>query len=241
MMYNAERKEAMREIKLHNSDCIEFLSSLDDEGVGFTFYDPPYNIGKDYGEYKDDMSDDDYAEWMKRVVGEVRRVSKRGFAVYVGAKLTRMFYEIIPDAHLIPVHKRAIGAMEGNYFLQYHSLFVVGKPLVKCKDLWDDIRLPGEGYYFREERFGHPGQTAEALVAKVLYHFTQVGDVVCDPFLGIGTSAVVSLRMSRDFVGCEISPAYYEIAHTRIREMEMQPMLIETTEGERLMQEEMAL
>lgn len=210
---------------LHNGDSLPFLRSLESQSVDFTFYDPPYNVGKDYGVHKDSMSPEDYRQWMVDVASEARRLSRRGFAVYVGSKLTKLFFEIIPDAHLIPVHKRAIGAMDGNYFLQYHSLFVVGKPIIKCKDLWDDIRLPGEGYYFREERFDHPGQTAQALVKKVLYHFTQVGDIVLDPFLGVGTSALVALSMERHIVGCEISPEYFSIAESRIKSAELQPSL----------------
>lgn len=211
--------------KLHKGDCLPFMRAMESQSVDFTFYDPPYNVGKDYGVHKDSMSPEDYKQWMIDIASEARRLSRHGFAVYVGSKLTKLFFEIIPDAHFIPVHKRAIGAMDGNYFLQYHSLFVVGKPVIKCKDLWDDIRLPGEGYYFREERFDHPGQTAQALVKKVLYHFTVENDIVLDPFLGVGTSAIVALSMERQIVGCEISPVYFSIAESRVQSAVSQPVL----------------
>lgn len=218
-------------IKIINGDCIPFLESLEDQSVDFTFYDPPYNVRKDYGEHKDDMSPEKYKEWMISIADHARRLSRRGFAVYVGSELTRLFFEILPEAHFIPVHKRAVGAMKGGYFLQYHSLFVVGNPLVKCKDLWDDIRLPGEGYFFREERFGdHPGQTAKALVKKILYHFTKQGDIILDPFLGIGTSAIVALSMKRSFFGSELSRKYFKIAKNRIKEFKQQPDLFEYRE-----------
>lgn len=216
---------------LYNGDCLPFMRAMKSQSVDFTFYDPPYNVGKDYGVYKDNMPPEKYRQWMIDVASEARRVSRRGFAVYVGSKLTRLFFEIIPDAHLIPVHKRAIGAMDGGYFLQYHALFVVGKPIIPCKDLWDDIRLPGEGYYFREERFGHPGQTAQALVKRVLRHFTAENDIVLDPFLGVGTSAVAALSMGRQIVGCEINPAYFEVAERRVRAIVSQPVLFAFNTG----------
>jgi len=214
------------DIELHQSDCLDFMRARADKSVDFIFYDPPYNVGKDYGIHKDNLPASQYRDWMAVVADEARRLSRRGFAVYVGAKLTRLFFDLLPDAHLIPVHKRAIGAMDGNYFLQYHALFVVGKPLLKCKDLWDDVRLPGEGYYFREERFDHPGQTALALVKKVLHHFTQPGDLVLDPFLGVGTSAVAALSMGRGVIGCEINPQYLAVARARVARLAEQPPLI---------------
>jgi DNA modification methylase len=213
----------MTDYRLYNGDCLPFMQSLGDGEVDFTFYDPPYNREKDYGVYKDSLPPDEYRRWMIEVAREVRRVSRRGFAVYVSSTLTRLFFEILPDAHLIPIHKRAVGAMMGGYFLQYHSLFVVGEPIIRCADLWDDIRLPGEGYYFREERFNHPGQTALALVRRVLHHFTVEGDVVFDPFLGVGTTAVAALSMGRRAVGCEVNPTYIATAERRIRSLLAQP------------------
>lgn len=203
-------------VDLYVSNALPLMSRIEDCKVAFTFYDPPYNVGKEYDGYDDDLSPEEYYDWMSKIAAEARRISSRGFAVYVGGLQTQLFFSIMPDAHLIPVHKRAIGIMSGNYFLQYHSLFVVGKPLIKCKDLWDDIRLPGEGYFFREERFDHPGQTATALVRKVLYHFTDEGDTVFDPFMGVGATAVAAVQMKRKVIGCDQSVKYIEVAKERV-------------------------
>lgn len=46
--------------------------------------------------------------------------------------------------------------------------------------------------------------------------FTKEGDVVLDPFMGAGTTAVAALRLNRDFVGVELKPEYVEIATDRI-------------------------
>jgi DNA modification methylase len=135
----------------------------------------------------------------------------------VGSKLTKLYFELLPDAHLIPVHKRAAGVFSGNYMLQYHSLFSCAKPIKKVKDLWDDIRLPGEGYYFREIRWGkHPGLTSELLTIKVLEHWTLENDTVFDPFTGVGTTAVACKKLNRKFIGTELNPAYIEVANERL-------------------------
>jgi DNA modification methylase len=43
-----------------------------------------------------------------------------------------------------------------------------------------------------------------------------LGDVVCDPFMGSGTTGVAAVQTGRSFVGIEIDPTYFEIAVRRI-------------------------
>src|SRR5487761_812596 len=63
----------------------------------------------------------------------------------------------------------------------------------------------------------HPTQKPESLLHRVLMSCTAPGDIVLDPFLGTGTSAVVAKRLHRHFIGLERHPAYAEAAIGRIR------------------------
>ena len=63
----------------------------------------------------------------------------------------------------------------------------------------------------------HPTQKPEALLHRVLLASTGPGDIVLDPFLGTGTTAVVAKRLHRHFIGIERHPAYVEAAWGRIR------------------------
>jgi len=63
----------------------------------------------------------------------------------------------------------------------------------------------------------HPTQKPEALLHRVLLACTARGDVVLDPFLGTGTTAVMAKRLARHFIGIERHPAYVEAALARIR------------------------
>jgi modification methylase len=63
----------------------------------------------------------------------------------------------------------------------------------------------------------HPTQKPEALLHRVLLASTGPGDVVLDPFLGTGTTAVVAKRLHRHFIGIERHPVYVEAAWGRIR------------------------
>jgi len=45
-----------------------------------------------------------------------------------------------------------------------------------------------------------------------------VGDVVFDPFMGVGSTGVAALSLDRKFIGIEIDPEYYEASVKRIGE-----------------------
>jgi site-specific DNA-methyltransferase (adenine-specific) len=45
---------------------------------------------------------------------------------------------------------------------------------------------------------------------------TAPGDLVCDPFMGSGSTAVASVQAGRRFIGIEIDPAYFRIAQRRV-------------------------
>ncbi len=63
----------------------------------------------------------------------------------------------------------------------------------------------------------HPTQKPEALLHRVLLASTAPDDIVLDPFLGTGTTAVVAKRLHRHFIGVERHPAYVEAALARLK------------------------
>ena len=57
-------------------------------------------------------------------------------------------------------------------------------------------------------------------VAKILENFSEEGDVVYDPFMGTGTTAVVAKRLKRKYLGSEISKKYIDISEDRLKKSE---------------------
>ena len=56
----------------------------------------------------------------------------------------------------------------------------------------------------------------EALIEPCILAGSDVGQTVLDPFAGSGTTGAVAVRHGRSFVGCELNPAYLELARRRI-------------------------
>jgi len=64
----------------------------------------------------------------------------------------------------------------------------------------------------------HPAIYPEFIIQELLKLLTKEGDIVLDPFLGSGTTAVVAQRLKRNYIGIEIHPNYIEYAEKRIKE-----------------------
>lgn len=56
-------------------DCIDIMAEIPNDSVDIVFADPPFNLGKDYGDTSND-SRSDYAEWCEAWIGECFRILK---------------------------------------------------------------------------------------------------------------------------------------------------------------------
>jgi site-specific DNA-methyltransferase (adenine-specific) len=68
-------------------------------------------------------------------------------------------------------------------------------------NLWTDLTVP---FWSMNENTSHPTQKPEKLAAKLILASSSPGDLILDPFLGSGTSAVVAKKLGRRYVGIEI-------------------------------------
>ncbi len=71
----------------------------------------------------------------------------------------------------------------------------------------------------RMREYDHPAMFPEELARRVLLLFSFRGDVVLDPFCGVGTTCVAARRNNRRFVGIDASDAYCEEAKRRLAEV----------------------
>jgi DNA modification methylase len=76
------------------------------------------------------------------------------------------------------------------------------------------IRFPSPRGF---ERNGHPTQKPIELLKWLVRTYTRPGDLVCDPFLGSGTTAEACLLEGRRFIGFEKLAKFYRVAQRRIR------------------------
>lgn len=80
-------------------------------------------------------------------------------------------------------------------------------------NFWDDISVP---YWSMPENTDHPAQKPEKLYAKLILASSKPGDVVLDPFCGVGTAAVTAKKLGRRYVCVEKEPRYCALAEKRL-------------------------
>jgi len=81
-------------------------------------------------------------------------------------------------------------------------------------NIWVDLCVP---FWSMSENTAHPHQKPEKLVERVVLASSRPGDLVLDPFMGSGTTAVVARRLGRRFLGFEADPGWVRVALKRLR------------------------
>lgn len=82
-----------------------------------------------------------------------------------------------------------------------------------------------------KERTPHPAQFPEDVIERIIKASSNPGDLIFDPFLGSGTTALTALRLGRSVIGIEIQANYCEIAASRIDNYLRAPQQILFSEG----------
>jgi len=213
-------------VELYCGDGVNLLDKLPNKFVDFIWTDPPYNVNKDYDDYDDDMPENEYMEWVSQWTFDIKRVSG-SFAIYPPKFKLREFWNLMPDQHLLICAWSPMGVPRGGFIHQYIPLLVPSKPLTKIQDHWWNVQVPGMGYFYREKKYNHPGQTSLDITQRVILAFTHPGDLVLDPFGGSGTTAEACVNLGRRCILIEQSLKYCHIAADRINEAIAQPKLIQ--------------
>jgi len=76
-------------------------------------------------------------------------------------------------------------------------------------------------YMTPETHSPHPAPFPEELPLRLILFYTWQGDIVLDPFVGSGTTAVVAKKLGRNYIGIDISKEYCKIAQQRVNQMEV--------------------
>lgn len=239
--------------KVIQGDCLEVLSTIEDNSIDVCFADPPFNLEKRYTSYKDQRPAEEYLQWCQQWLGELVRITKPSGSIFVHniPKWLTYYASILNDIayfrHWIawdamsnPVGKTLLPAHYGILFYSKQpkgfKFYEIRAPHRKCRvcdsylkdyggkkdqmhpfgalvsDVWTDIHRIRHNV----RRDEHPCQLPIPLLERIVLMSTDPGDVVLDPFLGTGTSAIAAKALGRHFVGIEIDPEYVTIAEDKI-------------------------
>jgi site-specific DNA-methyltransferase (adenine-specific) len=80
-------------------------------------------------------------------------------------------------------------------------------------NIWTDLVIP---FWSMAENTEHPTQKPEKLIKRIILASSHKDDLVFDPFMGSGTTAVVAKKLNRNFLGFEIEKKFYILANKRL-------------------------
>jgi site-specific DNA-methyltransferase (adenine-specific) len=228
-----------------NVDCLEGLSTMKADGtiVDCIVTSPPYNLGGDfhtmvagkrvtYGDYKspynDKLSEDDYQTWQIDFLNKCFDVLKDEGVMFYNHKNRIVNGTIITPfewikksrfniSQVIVMNLKSTANVDKRRFFPVHELIFVlsKKPGVKLNnhecltDVWEAKKVS-------RKVSGHPATFHEDIPRRCIVAATSENDIVLDPFMGSGTTAVAALNTNRRFIGFEISDEYLRISNERI-------------------------
>ncbi|MEM7532393.1 MAG: DNA methyltransferase [Chloroflexota bacterium] len=234
----------MDEVKLICGDAIEQLAQLDDQSVDLIIADPPYNLGKNYGNNHDLKGFDDYISFTKQWLTESKRVLKDTGTIYVfmGVRFISYLYDVLDrdlqfffNSWICWHYTQGLGKRRG--FSPRHDDILMFTKTEKYNFYLDPVRVPQKYYrarnnmrganpgdvwlfshvhYCNENRQKHPTQKPEGLIERMVLASSQDGDLVVDPFSGSGTTARVCQQLNRRCLGIEMNPDYIEGTKARL-------------------------
>jgi site-specific DNA-methyltransferase (adenine-specific) len=85
----------------------------------------------------------------------------------------------------------------------------------------------------RARRIGHPAPFPEELPNRLIQLYSFTDDIILDPFMGSGTTAVAAIKTKRNYIGYDINEEYIKLAKTRIENARQDLItLFDTNENE---------
>ena len=183
-----------------------------------------------YSNFDDNLPIEDFYKLHSKIISELLRVSKIVFyniQIVTGSK--RAFFKIIGEYSdclkdiVIWDKGYAQPAMASNVLNRQTELILIferenaiSRQFSKCNfergtlsDIWNITRG-------KKIDKNHSAVFPEKLVQTILSNFTNENDIVYDPFMGTGTTAVVSAKLNRHWIGSEINKEYCQTILERV-------------------------
>jgi site-specific DNA-methyltransferase (adenine-specific) len=180
------RREDLAEgVTLYCGDCRDVLPTL--AGVDAIITDPPYNSGLKYGSETDDNRSD-YWEWLAHRIEAMERVAETVLIKHSALKVAPFLMRWPQSRMLVWTKPFSSGFPNRGFLTHWEPLHLIaGKAKAAGKDY---IEISTGMATHAEDYSGHPAQFPVDLGAWLIKRLTDHGDVVCDPFMGSGTTAL---------------------------------------------------
>ena len=212
---------------LYYTDCLSLMKKFPEKSIDLILTDPPFGL-----EHKKQIWDKiDFLSFTKKWVNiGIRLLNSKGkLAMYYPKKKLILLKEILEDFKEckwdIVIQCKNFGQYRKTYdyidswspILVIHKGFKKIKERFKLRRNWFIVNTANTSKKSENNpRNFHPSAKDVSAFEFLLCLLSNEGDVVLDPFLGSGTTAIACERLNRRWIGIEINEAFCEVAKQRI-------------------------
>lgn len=204
---------------IQNIDCLEGLKLLPNNSIDLIFTDPPYGLNKA------GIKNDNNLDLFYSILPDSHRVLKNNafLITFFSTKFLPDIFKNNPFQYFwnFILHCPNGRVMSPIGFTKYMSciVFKKGNPkmIKRGKDIFMDT--PGKMVEPDEGFINHPTPKPKTFIKELLMMFSKENDIILDPFIGSGSTAVACKQLKRNYIGFEISPEYCELAINRLKKI----------------------
>lgn len=175
-----------------------------------------------YSHHNDQMPHDEYVAWQRACLEQMLRIIPETGAIFYNHKwrvqrgLLQDRQDIVKDfpVRQIIIWKRSGGInFNPGYFLPtYEVIYLIAKKKFR---LASKANAVGDVWEFSQDmKNKHPAPFPIELIDRIVRSTT--ADIILDPFMGSGTTALAAKNSGRKFIGIDISPEYVKMAKERL-------------------------
>ena len=218
--------------EIYCMDCLEGLSKIESRTVSLVIADPPYELQQHNGAGAFGRANRDYHQGIDHlqtgisdlVLYEMLRVCKHPNMYVFCSKdqLPQLFNFALQNKlsyDLLTWHKTNPVPTCNNKYLSDTEYIMFMRKGANIYGTYESKRK-----YFvtptnteDKKAWGHPTPKPVNIIRTLIENSTQEGDLVLDPFMGSGTTAIAAIRSNRHYIGFELSKEYFDKAVRRIK------------------------
>jgi hypothetical protein len=206
---------------LIEGDCSLILGHIDADSV---VTDPPYGMAYQSGYATDDLWGDE-----RTIRGDLNIMLRSRVASWAVPRPCLMFGTWKVER---PLGTRQVliwdkggalgmGALDIPWKPDHEEIYVMGKGFIGTRDSGSVLRCPPVQSMAKNGRV-HPNEKPVALMERLI---AKVPGLICDPFMGAGSTLVAAERTGRNAIGIESHPKHFRTACRRVQEVVNSPPL----------------
>ena len=229
---------------IYNMDCLEGMKQIPERSIDLVVCDPPYLIGNQGGGFWSKAKEGnhynargtrkgmDKLNDIKDGIGEIfldkicQTMKRINIYIFCSQKQIPQYIDYFVNKrqcnwNLLSWHKtNPIPACGNKYLNDTEYILFFREKGVRLFGSYQTKRTFYTTLRNQQDniRYGHPTVKPCQIIQNFIVNSSNIGEIILDPFIGSGTTAVACIKENRKYIGFEINKEYFTNAQKRIEE-----------------------